>query len=89
MSRANGHVDVLTGDGVLRLLTVQMEGADQCPPASLIRSVKLTLGLSTADLLTRMQALEHEVARLTTLLERAPAAAGFQDPIFARAEGAR
>lgn len=87
VSRANGHVDVLTGDGVLRLLDVQIEGADPCAPASVIRSVKLTLGLSTTDLLTRMQALEHEVARLTTLLERAPAAAARPDSMLARAEG--
>jgi methionyl-tRNA formyltransferase len=89
VSRANGYVDVLTGDGVLRLLSCQMEGADPSAPASLIRSVKLTLGLSTADLLTRMQALEHQVARLTTLIEQAPSALGMADPILARAEGAR
>jgi methionyl-tRNA formyltransferase len=88
-SRANGHVDVLTGDGVLRLLDVQLDGEDPCAPASLIRSVKLTLGLSTADLLMRMQALEHEVARLTTLLEKAPAPAALHDAIMPRAEAAR
>jgi methionyl-tRNA formyltransferase len=90
VSRASGHVDVLTGDGVLRLLSVQLEGGDPCPPATLIRSVKLTLGLSTGDLLTKMQALEHQVSRLTTLLEGRSAAPEIADPIVARtAEGAR
>ena len=90
VSRASGYVDVLTGDGVLRLLSEQMEGADQCAPASLIRSVKITLGLSTSDLLVRMQALEHEVARLTTLVERAPAQMAIEDDVLPRtAEGGR
>jgi methionyl-tRNA formyltransferase len=88
VSRANGYVDVLTGDGVLRLLVVQMDGADQSAPATLIKSVKLTLGLSTSDLLTRMQALEHELARLTTLVEQLTGAA-MHPPMLARAEGAR
>jgi methionyl-tRNA formyltransferase len=61
VSRAEGYVDVLTGDGVLRLLSVQGPGGPSAP-ASVIRSVKATLGLTTADLLKRIRAIEGELA---------------------------
>ena len=61
LSRADGYVDVLTGDGVLRLLSVQGAG-EPCAPASVIRSVKATLGLTSADLLKRIRAIEGELA---------------------------
>jgi len=46
----DGWVDVLTGDGVLRLYEVRVEGSAPVPANKLIRSVKTTLGLRTADL---------------------------------------
>lgn len=69
VSRRDGSVDVLTGDGTLRLLEVQPEGAGRTVPATLIRSISDTLGMRTADLLRRIEALEEQVARL--LRERA------------------
>jgi methionyl-tRNA formyltransferase len=65
-STAEGWVDVLTGDGVLRLHTVQLDGADPAPAAEVIRSVKLTLGLHTHDLLAKIGELENRLATLTT-----------------------
>jgi methionyl-tRNA formyltransferase len=69
VSRANGWVDVLTGDGVLRLLEVQREGADRVPAATVIRSVKATLGLRSVELLERIRLLEERIAQLTNTVE--------------------
>jgi methionyl-tRNA formyltransferase len=60
-SEAEGWVDVLTGDGALRLHIVQREGAPQTHAAEVIGSVRSTLGLRTADLLDRLRALEQHV----------------------------
>lgn len=68
-SERDGHVDVLTGDGVLRLWQVQPDGATRTDAASVIRSVRTTLGLSTADLLDRIAALETTVRELTARLD--------------------
>jgi methionyl-tRNA formyltransferase len=54
----DGWVDVLTGDGVLRLLTVQLEGEPPRPAADVITTVRATLGLRVADLFERVRALE-------------------------------
>ncbi|NUU20880.1 MAG: methionyl-tRNA formyltransferase, partial [Streptomycetaceae bacterium] len=44
-------VDVLTGDGVLRIHEVAVEGGSPAPANTVLRSVKTTLGLRTSDLL--------------------------------------
>jgi hypothetical protein len=62
-SSAEGWVDVLTGDGVLRLHTVELDGDEPVPAAAVIRSVKQTLGLRTLDLRAKFAGLE---ARLST-----------------------
>jgi len=64
VSRDGGYADVLTGDGVLRLLDVELEAGHRVPAASVVRSVRATLGLRTADLLSRLEALERELAAL-------------------------
>jgi methionyl-tRNA formyltransferase len=64
-----GWVDVLTGDGVLRLETVQLEGRPREAPTGVIRSVRATLGLRPAELLARLRALEQLVARSSGLQE--------------------
>jgi methionyl-tRNA formyltransferase len=61
-STAEGWVDVLTGDGVLRLHTVQLDGDDPAPAAQVLRSVKQTLGLRTQDLLAKIADLESRLA---------------------------
>jgi methionyl-tRNA formyltransferase len=56
-------VDVLTGDGVLRIIEVSTDGASRLNAASLIRSVRVRLGLDIADLATRLARLEEQVGR--------------------------
>jgi hypothetical protein len=60
-SPGEGWVDVLTGDGVLRLETVQLDGQGRRPAAEVIRSVRATLGLSAGELLERLRALEQRI----------------------------
>jgi methionyl-tRNA formyltransferase len=55
----DGWVDVLTGDGVLRLHEVRVEGSTPVPANQLIRSVKATLGLRTADLVRALCELKE------------------------------
>ncbi len=63
VSKSDGTVDVLTGDGLLRVLEVQYDGESPVPAASIIKSIKATLGLRVSDLLKRIERLEAEVAR--------------------------
>lgn len=69
-SASEGWVDVLTGDGVLRLVDVQGESGGAVAPATLVTSVKTTLGLRTVDLMQRIKALEQHVAELTGIIAR-------------------
>lgn len=50
VSSKDGWVDVLTKDGVLRLLTVQCEGGPVMPAASVITSIRSSLGMSFQEL---------------------------------------
>jgi methionyl-tRNA formyltransferase len=59
-----GAVDVLTGDGVLRIYEVENADGVRMQAAQLIRSIKDTLGLAKRDLLQRIQVLEQELALL-------------------------
>jgi len=63
-SKTEGYVDVLTGDGVLRIFQIQVEGEEKTTAANIIKSVKSTLGLRISDLLHRMQTLEQENLKL-------------------------
>jgi methionyl-tRNA formyltransferase len=66
-SQADGWVNVLTGDGVLRIFSVVTPADHNAwPAADIIRSTRVTLGLSRADLLRRINELESRIA----LLER-------------------
>jgi methionyl-tRNA formyltransferase len=62
-SRTEGWVDVLTGDGVLRVFDIVPASPSRSPSpaASLIRSTRATLGLSRLDLLRRITALEERL----------------------------
>jgi methionyl-tRNA formyltransferase len=64
VSRTEGFVDVLTGDGVLRIDTVEIDHVGVAPASTVIRSVSDTLGLRPAELLSRIEALEREIAWL-------------------------
>jgi methionyl-tRNA formyltransferase len=63
-SRSEGWVDVLTGDGILRLFEVIPDAAAIAPAADIIRSTRTTLGLSRLDLLRYIDALEGRLAAL-------------------------
>ena len=64
VSRAHGFVDVLTGDGVLRLLQVRPDGRSVMAASEAITSVRMTLGLRAGDLLAKLIRLEQELAAL-------------------------
>jgi methionyl-tRNA formyltransferase len=67
-SVANGTVDVLTGDGILRIREVIVaENGGVIPASGVISSTRQTLGLRSSDLLTRIEELEK---RLNALTER-------------------
>lgn len=65
VSRPGGWVEVLTGDGVLRVHEVQTEEGGPRPAAQVLPSVKLTLGLHPLDLLDRIRRLEAAWAAVT------------------------
>jgi methionyl-tRNA formyltransferase len=66
-SGREGWVDVLTGDGVLRLFDVIPDKATaSIPAATVIRSTRATLGLSRLDLLRYITSLEWRLAALET-----------------------
>jgi methionyl-tRNA formyltransferase len=56
-----GHVDVLTGDGVLRIHEVETRDSAPGPASALIGSTRQTLGLRIADLLARIESLESRL----------------------------
>lgn len=70
VSRREGYCDVLTGDGVLRLLEVQLEGGPKTAAAEVVRSVKSSLGLSPVDLIAQIRDLEARLASLVSQQER-------------------
>ena len=73
-SRARGYVDVLTGDGVLRIHEVRADGGVARPAAAVISSTQQTLGLRVAELLSRVDALSRQLDQLLT----SPKEVGYQ-----------
>jgi methionyl-tRNA formyltransferase len=63
-SKTEGYIDVLTGDGVIRLLEVQLPGEERTVPAQVIKSIKSTLGLQVSELLNRIEILEQQISEL-------------------------
>ena len=51
-------------DGILRLSSVQLEEDKPASPASVIRSVRVSLGLHPAELLERIHQLEARLAEV-------------------------
>jgi methionyl-tRNA formyltransferase len=67
-SPSEGWVDVLTGDGVLRMFSVLYPMSERpCAAASVVGSTRATLGLSRLDLLRRIVSLEDRLASLEQL----------------------
>ena len=64
IDRVNGTVDVLTGDGVLRLCAVRTVDGVCSPAANVIRSLKDSLGLMPRDLLKRIAQLQESLDAL-------------------------
>ena len=69
---ASGHVDVLTGDGIIRLYEVAAEGAGAVPASEIITSTRETLGLRTSDLVARIAALQARLERREDSCSRVP-----------------
>ena len=63
-SRNEEWVDVLTGDGIIRLFEVSSDFGVVTPAAVIIRSTRVSLGLSRLDLLRCINALEMRLAAL-------------------------
>ncbi|MEU5940862.1 methionyl-tRNA formyltransferase [Micromonospora sp. NPDC047548] len=61
VDKQNGCVDVLTGDGVLRLESLRVDGQCPVPATHVVSSVRATLGLRTIDLVRRITQLEAEL----------------------------
>ena len=59
VARDQGWVDVLSGDGVLRLHDVRLEDGTPARAADVVRSVRATLGLRTTDLLAELRHLRR------------------------------
>ena len=66
LSPGEGWIDVLTGDGILRVFEVIPAPGNVCPAAAVIQSTRVTLGISRLDLLRRIEALEERLAILET-----------------------
>jgi methionyl-tRNA formyltransferase len=64
-SGSDGHVDVLTGDGVLRIHEVMTGDGVVRPASAVIRSTKHTLGLRAEELLQRIEALSRQLDELS------------------------
>ncbi len=64
-SATHGWVDVLSGDGILRIHQVMTEDSAVRPASAVIRSVQQTLGLRAAELLERIEALSRQLRNMT------------------------
>jgi methionyl-tRNA formyltransferase len=67
LAKADGHVDVLTGDGVLRIFEVQREGENRTAASSVIASIRGKLGLDALELMNRIHALEAQLEQRAVL----------------------
>jgi hypothetical protein len=61
VAKSAGQADVLTGDGILRLLEVELEGAGRVAASAVLDSLRMTLGLSASELIARLASLEQRL----------------------------
>ena len=66
----DAFVNVLSGDGALRIFEVSEQDGPVTPAAAVITSTKQTLGLRTADLLARLEELERRLSDLQAATAR-------------------
>ena len=64
-SKREGWADILTSDGILRIVEVQTEDHEKTSAASVLYSVREKLGLEIPDLLERIRFLERALAEIT------------------------
>ena len=64
ISQQDGWVDVLTGEGVLRIREIGQEDGSWGRPSAVIRSVRAKLGIDLQEVLHRLAYLERKVAML-------------------------
>jgi methionyl-tRNA formyltransferase len=69
-ARATGSVDVLTGDGVLRVHEVQYDGAARTAATEVIHSVRCTLGLRLDELLDYIRLLEEKLSSVNVPIRK-------------------
>jgi methionyl-tRNA formyltransferase len=82
MSRDDGYVDVLTGDGILRIRRVQLADAGPTTATDVIKSIRATLGVHPLELVGRIKALENAVQALGR--NNSPDARSARSPVEAR-----
>jgi methionyl-tRNA formyltransferase len=61
VNREAGSVDVLTGDGILRLVEVAWNGSPPKAAAEIVRSVRDALGIDVTELMARLDLIEQKV----------------------------
>ncbi len=64
ISQSEGYVDVLTGDGILRVFEIGSEDGSRVPAASIVQSVRKSFGITVNDLMERIRQLEGKLVRL-------------------------
>lgn len=70
IDKPTGAVDVLTGDGILRVFEVQWGDGERVPATTLLKSVRERLGVDVPHLLEQVQTLQERVTRLEQLIEK-------------------
>jgi methionyl-tRNA formyltransferase len=69
-SKKEGYVDVLTGDGILRVFEVGYDGGEPGSASEIIKSVRVSLGIHIKDVMERIDSLEKMVIDLQKKLNR-------------------
>ncbi len=65
ISKDEGSVEVLTGDGILRVLEVKDQVGNFIKPSQVIRSIRTTLGMDMEELWERVHRLEAQVVQMS------------------------